>query len=250
MQYTLIIGLEFQYYKRPAEVTISVNNKFIDSFELDRNHGSVEEPHLMFEKKWIRHFDLEKWPLRFVENKLSLPSFFKIYQINGEHLGGELEIKVSNANSDYTNGFMKNSSLIKFPTLALFPTVLAKKQGKKIIEMSARMDQAFWKKYLPRQTLEKRKQVSAYSQNRLPWPCCFFFDVHRENEAHSKNSVSSYSSWIGGSFTAKLNIQKKHKIFFLDQVNSRKKGFTKGDDPKTLAVCAYQPLLNIYDENH
>lgn len=248
MQYTLIIGLEFQYYRRPAKVTISVNNKFIDTFNLHRDYGSVNEPHKAFARKWFQHFDVEKWKTVYAESKWTVPSFFKLYQIDDEHLGGELEIKVKNSNSDYTNGFMKRHSLIKFPVLALFPTVLGKKQGKKLMEILVRLDEALWKKYLLRQPFEKRKQITDLNKHRLPWPCSYFFNVYRKSEIYEKNGVAAHDEWLGGSFTAKLNIRRKHKVFFLDQIGALNRGFTK-EHKMPLAVSSFQPLLNIYDEN-
>ena len=246
MKYTLLLGIEFEFYKKPAEITVFVDKKFVDTFKLDRNLGCIDDAGKMFEQRWYKHFDcqhvIEGW-------KRSVPKFFKIYEINEEYLRGDLEIKVQNSNSDFSNGFLKNNSKIKFTVVALFPSHFTKNQGETLMTILLRLNEAYLRKYLGRRTGLQRKLLGTKRSNKSPWPGIENFDITRENQIYEKDGRKSSFWWIGGNFTAYIPIRKKHKIYFLKDVGTEDKGFIRCEETMPLAVGSYEPLLNIYDEN-
>lgn len=262
MTYTFILGLEYRYFKNPAKVTVSINNRFVDSFTLTRDHYSNDDVGKRICTKWYNHFGVQNWK----PPEYSLPNYFKIYEINDEYLGGEFEIKVDNENSDYTNGFIRNSSVIKFDVIALFPTSLAKNDGEKLMEVFVRLDKAlrkkFGKKYSDNPQLlkpnwiiqhdGKSKEIKITKSNRqfrLQWPCVISFNVEMRDKKFSKKKIMLKSEWIGGSFTLKLPIRKKHQVFYLHQEGTLGKGFIE-PYKFPIAISSYQPLLNMYNEDH
>ena len=246
MKYTLLLGIEFEFYKKPAEITVSVDKKFVDTFKLDRNLGCIDDAGKMFEQRWYEHFAC---PHVIEGEKRSVPKFFKIYEINEEYLRGDLEIKVQNSNSDFSNGFLKNNSKIKFTVVALFPSHFTKNQGETLMTILLRLNEAYLRKYLGRRTGLQRKLLGTKRSNKTPWPGIENFDITRENQIYEKDGRKSSFWWIGGNFTAYIPIRKKHKIYFLKDVGTEDKGFIRCEETMPLAVGSYEPLLNIYDEN-
>ena len=247
MLYTLVIGIEFKKYKNPANISISVNNKFIDTFDLDKDYSTIDlKPTI--ERKWYESLDKSYWLDSSRWKKYwsyhHQPKIFKVYHIYEEHLydnqsrKGIIEIKVKNSNSNFTNGFMTKSSCIKFSQLALFPTYMSKNKGEKLMKTVARVNGAMWK---------GRKKLS--QRVRTQWPCCLSFTTIRENDTYEKNVVKDISTWIGGSFTAKISIKKKFKMLFFSSENAENKGFWCWATPHTLSITSAKPLLNIYDED-
>ena len=246
MKYTLLLGIEFEFYKKPAQITVSVDKKFVDTFKLDQNLGCTEDAGKMFEQRWYEHFAC---PHVIDGEKRSVPKFFKIYEINEEYLRGDLEIQVQNSNSDFSNGFLKNSSKIKFTVVALFPSHFTKNQGETLMSILLRLNEAYLRKYLSRRTELQRKSIDKTRYNKTPWPGIEHFNISRENQIYEKDGRKSSFWWIGGDFTAYIPIRKKHKIYFLKDVGAEDKGFIRCEETMPLAVGSYKPLLNIYDED-
>jgi len=142
MKYFLVLGIEYKFFKRPGNITIHVGDNFIDTFQLDRDFLPADIlPHI--ESKWYEkldksdlltpdHPDITRW------NKM--PVLFKVYEIDDRAIEGKLKIKVENSNNDYTNGFMKNSSMIKFPIVALFKKELVRNRGEMMMKESLKSD--------------------------------------------------------------------------------------------------------------
>jgi hypothetical protein len=90
----LALGFYCQIYKKKPNIRIFINNIFIDEFDIepyDFENNSV--PNLKF-------------------YQLNLPNNFKEYSI---------KLNIKNSDSNYNNGFMTKSTLIKFHTCCLVP---------------------------------------------------------------------------------------------------------------------------------
>ena len=119
MKYFLVIGIEYKFFQKPANLTVNVGNRFIDTFLLDRDYPCTTDIRCHIDPKvyekhdksdWLKQADwIERW------DKMEKANLYKIYEIDDSTVKGNLEITVENSNNDYTNGFMNKSSLIKFP---------------------------------------------------------------------------------------------------------------------------------------
>ena len=250
MKYTLIIGIEYKKFKNPANITLSVNDRFIDCFSLDRDYGVIDNVLPMIHSKWYDQLGKSHWLDPKTHNRkywevVKLPKLIKIYQIDDEHLGGNLDIQVENENSDFTNGFMKNSSLVKIPLIGLFPSHMSVNYGEKLLKTVARLNVS----YNPNCTykINKISQQNAFT-HRHNWPLVDSFFIQRESEIYEKSRPSSVNNKIGGSFNAKIPVERKHKLFFLGSTFLNKKGYFL-TDYFSLCVASYKPLLNIYNED-
>lgn len=240
MKYTLILGIEYKKYKNPAVVTVSIGNKFVDTFQLEKNFAKIGQPLSNIEQHWVNEFNATRVLSRkFWEN---MPSFFKIYQIDDTDIEGNLEIKIDNDNNNFTNGFMKNDSTISLSTVALFPSVLYDNKGEKLIKTCFKLSDGLY-------TYQKRHDLDHDTFPNPRWPTAESFYVRRKNEDHEKSQIKDGNWEIGGSFTAEFPIRKKYKIKYLGSLRHKEIGFIFTTSRQLLFISTCKSLLNIYDED-
>tara|TARA_R110000803_G_scaffold189254_1_gene251706 strand:- start:75 stop:770 length:696 start_codon:yes stop_codon:yes gene_type:complete len=231
MKYFLVLGIEYKKFKNPADITIHVGDKFIDTFQLDRDYTCTSDilPHI--ESKWFEKLGIAKWHTYFKYGEI--PTFFKVYEIDDSVIEGKLDIKVENANSDFTNGFMKNSSLIRFPIASLFKKDLVENRGEKMMK-----------------TFKNGAIGKIVTEETCHWPNAYSFNVSKENEIYEKSSVKNFRWPIGGNFTAEFMIKTKHCTKYLAPANDEKfVGLTGPFAPRDYILASCKQLLNIYDED-
>jgi len=243
MKYFLVLGIEYKKFKNPADITIHVGGRLIDTFQLDCDYPCTTNILSQIETKWYEKFGITSWlTRRFRDDEWSeMPSLFKVYEIDDSVIEGKLDIKVENANSDFTNGFMKNSSLIKFPITSLFKKELVENRGEKMMK-------TFIKTFIKGDYLDNHQ-----------WPNAYSFNVSRENEIYEKNNVKNFRWWIGGNFTAEFMIKTKHRTKYLAPAKDKKFIGLPGPitprewiltiTPREWILASCKQLLNMYDED-
>lgn len=201
MKYLLGVGIIYKPYRKKCRIIISTDDMMIDDYFLEQSIDSVNfytgKPK---NKKNHRGEDMAVWkegisPKSFPLDEIpgggprrNIPSNFKLYEIDDSHLSGNIFIKVENNDTNYTNGFMTNSSLIQPRMLFLLPSHLY--DFKKIDELY-NISRGFTNDLY---TLEK---------NGMKFPCAeryYLTDMSGvEKEADSLD-------WLGGSFTLRIPI--------------------------------------------
>ena len=256
MKYFLVLGIEYKFFQNPADITIHVGDKFIDTFQLDHDYPNATNILPQIETQWYDKFGLTKWltlPTP-VARWAQLPSLFKVYEIDDSAIEGKMEIKVGNSNSDYTNGFMKNSSLIRFPIVSIFKKDLVENRGEKLMRIMKKNYDADIKYMTRRDGQDFNDKMDDFKAGfvRPTWPNARSFYVSRENEMHEKSGVNDMYSHLGGSFTAKFRIETKyHMKVFAPGRGSKQLGFPDRQItvPGTLVLATCKQLLNIYNED-
>lgn len=258
MKYTLVLGIEYKKYKKPAEITVSVGEKLIDVFSLDKDYPSTDKMLDNVDDTWYGRMGRAHWLQRADWKGLWMdkPKHYKVYEIDEQDLQGKLQIKVDNSNTDYTNGFMKNNSLIKFQIIALIPSTYLENCGEKFLKVATKFDDAY-DKYVKRigltvskkEFIKQEEIVIREKRNYTRWPCVIAYQVQRENETHEKSGTNDYWNWIGGSFTIEIPIHTKHKIRYLGCANGTPYGFFDICNTQNFTVATCKLLLNIYNEN-
>jgi len=246
MKYFLVIGIEYKFFQNPANITIHVGDRFIDAFTLEKDFPPATDHLSHVDSEWYRKHGKEDWLTGkgCAEAWNQLPALFKVYEIDDSALEGKLEIKVQNNNSDFTNGFMKNSSLIKFPIVALFKKDLVRNRSEKMMKAIVKFRNGW-------------KQFGGFIYVNKPpgfirglWPNASSFWVSKENEIHEKSGVKNQYWWLGGSFTAEFMIKTKHCMKVFAPAGGRKEfGYPVSTNPESLILATCKKLLNIYDEN-
>ena len=284
MKYTLIIGIEYKKFKKPATFTVHIGNTFVDTFDLEQDYPPKKTTIAFSDTERDELYESSKsgessWILDELSDKqINLPTFYKMYEIDEECVEGTLKIRVENSNSDYTNGFMKNSSLVKFPIVSIVHNSLMENNGKKLIETTTRMKRVEaknfnrlglekggmrWVKNSPEASQEKtpwsanrinqndfsypKEHKWTYHYCRHYWPLAGLFLVRRDNEKHEKDAVR-HSQWkIGGNFTAEFPIRQKHKTKYIGSWARREIGLLLS--PGMGLFYIGKTLINIYNED-
>lgn len=247
MKYFLVLGIEYKKYKKPANFTIHVGGKFIDTFQLDRDFLCTTGGMPQIESKWYKKNGRPHWLTRsdWLESWANhkLPTLFKVYELDDSDLQGKLSIKVDNSNSDFTNGFMKNCSLIRLVIPALVKKESVAMRGKKIMDYLIKLEMEMF--------IEGKKSNHITQDKR--WPVADSFTIVRDNHSHELSGQRDRFCWIGGSFTAEFEIVKKHDTKYLGTIGSiqdtkwgRNRRALHLDD---LIVASFTQLLNIYNED-
>ena len=244
MKYFLVLGIEYKFFKKPGNITIHVGDNFIDTFQLDRDFLTADIlPQL--ESKWYEklgksYFLTPGHPMTIGWAKM--PVLFKVYEIDDRAIEGKLKIKVENSHNDYTNGFMKNSSMIKFPIVALFKKELVRNRGEMMMKASIEFEMKWW-------GYKKKTRGDLLSWSCI-WPSALSFYASREEEIYEKSDVRGAEWWIGGNFTAEFIIKTKHRTKYLALTKDTKfVGFPASGRPTNLLLASCSQLLNIYDED-
>lgn len=245
MKYILVLGIEYKKYKKPAGISLFIGEKFIDRFELHQDYSTATnmsshlEPYwfdTLYKSHWlIKHRGLRKWQ--------DMPQFFKIYEIDGDYIKGMLKLQVENSNSNYTNGFIKNSSVMKFTVVSFFPKPFAVNKAEKLTKICAKLDDAYRVRF-------HKNHLDTHMHERWQWPTVDSFYVKRYDEKFEKSGIKDYTFWIGGDFTIEIPIKEKHKLKYLSSQKHQEKGFPNTNLVEILTILSCRPLLNIYDENH
>jgi len=256
MKYYLILGIEFQRYRKLADIHVFLDDRLIDSFYMKRDSGVGDMlPHV--DHTWYKKYNRRHWLERddWIEIWKTRPKYFKVYCLDEKDLNNNLEIKVDNSQSNYTNGFMTKSSLIKFSMIGLVPKKLLQNKGEGLMKVLTKFDNG-WDKCLARKNIQPRKVSGVFSQSELDlrerirpsWPTADHYTIKRDNEKWEKSGLRSKYDWIGGSFTLRVPIKTKHKIKVLESKGNTQYGFFTGStDSIVMSTC--KPLLNIYNED-
>lgn len=234
MEYILLIGIEYKKYKKPAQVSVFLDSLLVDQFDLHQNHGIKTD--LPIEKKWYDKFKMDnkltnrRWKEAWAY--MPQPTYYKCYRVPGNRLNDKLTIDVKNANSNYTNGFMTQSSTMRLPIIALFPSCLALHRGRDLMKAMDKIDSGFG----ILQSRTGRPEIG--DDHRWGWPCTNGYNVN--------GKLVSWDVYMGGSFTAELNIRTRSGWKYLT-FNHIDTGYPFAGTPKDLMLGSCTPILNMYN---
>ena len=258
MEYLLVLAIEFKKYKKPARLTIHTGDNFIDTFDLDRDYSCATN-HITSEisQRFYDEFEFgghtEAWARWLNERTTNISRLWKVYKLNGNTLQDKLTIKVENDNNDYTNGFMRNTSLIKFKLVALVREDLVENNAEKLVKalIKFRKGRHLRKIRLGIKDLLGTLPPLEEGYQRPSWPYVESFRVCRADKNHNADDVKNNHWWLGGSFTAEFQIRSKHRTKYLGTPGHHTEmGFPIGKMAShDFCLTFYKPLLNIYDED-
>jgi hypothetical protein len=240
MKYFLILGILFKKYKKPAQITIHIGEKFVDTFTLDTDFLYAKDILKHIKPDIFAKLDKSFWLTRadWVDRWKQIPKLFKVYELNDCQLLGKLKLKVDNSNSDFTNGFMRNSSLIKIPIAALINKEAVKNGGEELLKELVQLVA----------TTETNQKSLNWMHKR--WPVADNFKITREDTIDNQSADKNRFWWIGGSFIAEYNIVSMGGNKYLGTVDDTE----WAENPRTidvddLVLASCGQLLNIYNED-
>ena len=275
MKYILVLGIIFEKYKNPAKIKITTDQSLIDEFYLDQDKNPtfdfLDKITHHKEKMYKKH-NQARLDKQFINQEW--PTYFRVYQLQRLPLGDRIKIEVENPNSDYTNGFMRNSSLIKFPVIAFFPKSLCMNNSSSLMNFMlnnedgldrhiTRKGEKSWSELSTVDKFGMWMQKKRGSSKRLgrpkimegkkiknTWPAKYVFYINKSDEYEKSKKVSGHEP-IGGSFTIDFLVKRKHNIDYIYQdIEQSDIGFWASRDASSLLLASCGQLLNIYNEDY
>jgi len=191
MYYNLILSLNFLKYKNTTNIKIYSDENFIDEIVL---HESIGMRHVTLSKNekwwWAEHKPGEKTTNRQIPKKIF------VYKIAEDSLGKNIILQMSDNNSNYTNGFMTKSNMIRLFDCILCPSHILTKEN---LTRIARKYQTNWRHH---EILYGAPPFFCNDKTPVFWPNCWWmYGQHGE--------ILKREQWIGGSQELRLPISKK-----------------------------------------
>jgi hypothetical protein len=248
MDYVLIIILQFQQYKNNMKLELFSDDLFIDQLVLDKSVPLQKE--IWTPQDYNDSFKLisKNYPMHFhktpdnVSEYCPCPDRIFFYQLNESCLGDKLTIKLNDTNTNYTNGFMTKSNLIKFERIFLVPKkILELESMQSLLERYPKIFQKIAHKYFTRDVID-------YT---ILWPGNKRFSPPIMGDSEEL-TMAECDIWHGGVKSLHLPIVKKHGVHMID-INRfvRPSNLSKkiAIDQNFWHYMTYYKLINISNED-
>ena len=220
MEYVLGIGTRLvEKYKKNPNIQIFINGILEDEFVISNTEQSVSEH--SFARNWKENLYSDVVGMKEeIKRSFHVPKSMKLFYLNSEKLKpGTLQIKVDNADSNYTNGFMTKSTTIQMYPIFLIPASMLEKNTlhklyTSIEDGANRFDKT------DKHINYSLNSFRNFIENEDPvweWPVITRYLVNGQ----SKNSFSI----LGGSFAIEFDIYKKHGLYAIKNKDDEPKGY-------------------------
>jgi len=278
MKYTLFLGINSQVYSKPVNLQIHVGGRFVDTFQLTENltNKNLKIKLTDKEKSMLgklretpvdRHRSQYHWGLDpdWIETEVTVPQFYKVYELDSKDLHGSIEITVTDSDNNYTNGFMTKDSKICIPIVSILPSHLLEDNGYKLMSNAVKLLKGVGKYerrhgvrctwQLPQDNLpenlyefykkagmrtrepnypekgidhiltKQKRATQSHYYERHHWPLSGLFYAKLETEEHEKNGLRDHRWWIGGNCNLSYPIRQKHRTKYIGSWGQREIGF-------------------------
>ena len=198
MKYLLGVGITVKKYRKDPRFRLYLGERMIDEFTLSDDEPVTET------RRWIL-FDGEK-----------SPNSFQIYVIDSEYLKGnhKFVIEIENNDSNYTNGFMTESTIVNPYHCFLIPIdFLSYVKRNDYRELCATLDPVIPDMFGGQlDFLDAGYPIG----NETKWTCGYPFPF----ETYWKDHVNPFNGPVGGSGVFHVNIVERSNYFFFDPIEA------------------------------
>jgi len=238
LKYIIGIGILFKKYKKKCRTVLHLNDRLIDEFDLDQD---IENKFLDDDDRFLPMFtNKEHTSLR--RKKSQIPSVVRLYEVDEKDLIDSIfKISIDLKDSNYTNGFLTKSALVKLPLIFLIPKNHLQNKGKFFFKILER-----YKDLVEKNTILYPyyfNKNDSYGPYRTSWPAAYNCLVNYRSDKGSEskkiysindaykshkffNNNDKFSNWIGGEIVEKeFHIKKKFGIYMF--CNNRDKSIKK-----------------------
>ena len=119
MKYLLVVGFACEVYRQNPRARIFVGGQLLDEFYISHHKDKLSPAKENF---WQNRHILQPFSsIQEIETQNFPPLRFYEVEINTTLDRAELRIEIKNSDSNYTNGFITNSTLIKLQVCYFFP---------------------------------------------------------------------------------------------------------------------------------
>ena len=243
MKYVFFLSLLYKHFKKPCSFRIYLDDIMVDEVVLDKDINLVKD----FKKKYVNESD--GWVQEGQD-----PQFFQIYRNLDPQMMAEkiwiyhLDLKDSNKNifldfdvndSDYTNGFMSRSALVKITRAGLIKESIFNRSRDFFMKRAENIYRKFFRPGRPRFRISVPEDYPSHdvwkirTARQIPYyifayPSVDSFLVQIKNGG-TMEEKEMCDNWLGGDFLVKLNLVKKHKNMILQVCSVPIKGVVAFD---------------------
>lgn len=193
MKYILGLLFEYKRFKKNAIIRISSDNTLIDELVLEKDIDYVEKitskcPMQYLKTKYCKRNSLKILP--YAKKYFRMPEKIFLYEIDGDFVNNSVQLEFIVSDTNATNGFMTEYAYVVIRDIFLLP--------KKILNKSAYLS-IFPRLYKPHKNIAGNKV----------WPSGIpAAKIIRNAEEKDLNNLEV----LGGNFTVRIPVIKKHKI--------------------------------------
>lgn len=194
MKYILVVGANYQKYKKNPIIRIYLNDQFLDEYELTKHQINFTDS-----QKIITNLD----PLPDTNPYSNEIQNWKFLEFNTNKSNININFKIINQDSNYTNGFMTKTTLISFN----FCYLLSEK-------LLTNFENIYKKFSKIKKNFSNKTIIKKYYSNDNIWPV--FYNLFENCSIDFKSSNLSLTNSIitqlllGGSGEININCVKKH----------------------------------------
>lgn len=244
MKYVFFLSLLYKHFKKPCSFRIYLDDVMVDEVVLDKDINPVKD----FKKKYVNESD--GW-----EQPGQDPLFHHVYKNLDPRMMAEkiwiyhLALKDSNKNifldfdvndSDYTNGFMSRSALVKITRAGLIKESIFNRSRDFFMKRAENINRKFFRPGRPRfniaynpEDFRNHEEWRRRSARQMPhymftYPSVDRFSMQIKNGG-AMEEKEMHDHWCGGDFLVKLNLVKKHKNMILQKCSMPVKGVVDFD---------------------
>jgi len=120
MKYLLVVGFACDVYRREPRARLFFNDQLVDEFNIQHQPENKDLKHPVLEMK----HPLEPISLtifkEYYNKSLPILRFYEL-DVDDQLKQSSIRIDIDNDDTNYANGFMSRSTLLKFKVLSLFP---------------------------------------------------------------------------------------------------------------------------------
>lgn len=123
MKYLLGMGFCGSVYKRIPTIQLFVGERLIDEYEPTSIDGYEKYDAVFNRDWWASHGNSSIKNIEYKDSITHLPKNFKLYTLDEQVLktSSTIKLKIKNADTNYTNGFMTKSTLMNMSFIFLLP---------------------------------------------------------------------------------------------------------------------------------
>ena len=118
MKYLLVVGFACEVYRQNPRARIFVGGQLLDEFYISHHKDKLNPAKIFF---WQDRHILQPFTVQEIDTRNFPPLRFYEVEIDTTLNRAELRIEIKNSDSNYTNGFITNSTLIKLQVCYFFP---------------------------------------------------------------------------------------------------------------------------------
>lgn len=221
MKYVFFLSLLYKHFKKPCSFRIYLDDVMVDEVVLDKDINPIND----FKKKYVKESD--RWIYRNL-CRYPMAEQIWIYHIDLEDSNKNIFLDFDVNDSDYNNGFVSRTALVKIIRAGLIKESTFNRPRKFFVDYAEKIKKKFLRieKHRLAHVPEDHPDLDAW---KIPnywfqWPSVQRFLVQR-----TTMEEEIWDHWCGGDFLVKLNLVKKHKNMMLRNGSDPVKGVVDFD---------------------